>query len=117
MSTYSQYTIKSGDTLSKIAAQSKTSVATLVKINGINNPNLIRAGSSILIPVPDEELQEVIVTASPGGGLRPDQYRTSGGMEEIIVTAIRDGKWFEPPKVYYLLGGLAAILMLSGRKQ
>ena len=38
------YTVKSGDTLSRIAAKYGTTVAKLVEINGIKNPNLIRVG-------------------------------------------------------------------------
>ena len=41
------YTVKSGDTLSKIAAAHGTTVAKLVEINGIKNPNLIHVGQVI----------------------------------------------------------------------
>jgi murein DD-endopeptidase MepM/ murein hydrolase activator NlpD len=41
------YTIKSGDTLGKIAKVNKTTVAALQKLNGINNPNLIKVGQKI----------------------------------------------------------------------
>ena len=38
------YTVKSGDTLSKIATQHKTTVAALVKLNGIKDANKINVG-------------------------------------------------------------------------
>ncbi|QBO35708.1 LysM peptidoglycan-binding domain-containing protein [Periweissella cryptocerci] len=38
------YRVKRGDTLSAIAAKYKTSVANLVKLNGIKNPNAIQVG-------------------------------------------------------------------------
>ena len=41
------YTVKSGDTLSRIAAAHGTTVAKLVEINGIKNPNLIHVGQVI----------------------------------------------------------------------
>ncbi len=41
------HTVKSGDTLSAIAAKYKTTVNDLVKINGIKDPNLIRVGQKI----------------------------------------------------------------------
>lgn len=41
------YTVKAGDTLSGIAAAKGTSVATLQKLNGIKNPNLIRVGQKL----------------------------------------------------------------------
>ena len=41
------YTVKSGDTLGKIAKANKTTVAALQKLNGIKNANLIRVGQKI----------------------------------------------------------------------
>lgn len=41
------YTVKSGDTLSEIAARFGTSVSTICNINGIGNPNLIYPGQVI----------------------------------------------------------------------
>ncbi len=43
------YKIVSGDTLSKIAANNGTDVATLQRLNGISNPNLIYAGTTIYL--------------------------------------------------------------------
>ena len=44
------YTVKRGDSLSKIAQTHKTTVAELVKINGIKNPNIISIGQKITLP-------------------------------------------------------------------
>lgn len=38
------YTVKSGDTLSKIAAEKQTTIDKLVKLNNIKNPNVIHIG-------------------------------------------------------------------------
>ena len=46
----SYYTVKSGDTLSEIAAKYNTTVAELVRLNNIKNPNLIYAGEKIVLP-------------------------------------------------------------------
>ena len=43
------YTVKAGDTLTKIAKAKKTTVDKLVKLNGIKNPNLIYAGQKIRV--------------------------------------------------------------------
>jgi Lyzozyme M1 (1,4-beta-N-acetylmuramidase) len=43
----SMYTIRSGDTLSAIAAKHGTTVSKLAALNGIKNPNLIRVGQVI----------------------------------------------------------------------
>ena len=44
------YTVKSGDTLSKIAADWGVTVAELAEYNGIPNPNIINVGQIIKIP-------------------------------------------------------------------
>ena len=49
VSTKQYYTVKSGDTLSGIAAKYKTSVNRLVSLNGIKNPNLIRVGQKLRV--------------------------------------------------------------------
>lgn len=46
----STYKIKSGDTLSALAARYHTSVGTLAKLNNIKNPDLIYAGASLKLP-------------------------------------------------------------------
>ena len=43
------YTVVSGDTLSGIAARYGTTVANLVALNGISNPNLIRVGQVLKV--------------------------------------------------------------------
>jgi len=45
------YQIRRGDTLSMIAQQRGTTVAALVALNDIDNPNWIYAGMVIEIPV------------------------------------------------------------------
>lgn len=46
----STYTVQVGDTLSRIALRFNTTVATLVQLNGITNPNIIRVGQVLNIP-------------------------------------------------------------------
>lgn len=43
------YTVKSGDTLSKIAALHQMSLSQLVSLNGITNPNLIQVGKELKV--------------------------------------------------------------------
>lgn len=44
------YTIQSGDRLGDIASRYSTSVTTLVSLNGLSNPNLIRSGQALKVP-------------------------------------------------------------------
>lgn len=44
------YTVRSGDTLSDLAARFNTDVATLARLNGIANPNLIYVGEHLRVP-------------------------------------------------------------------
>lgn len=46
------YTIKQGDNLSTIAQNNNTDVATLSKLNNIQNPNLIQSGGILKLPSP-----------------------------------------------------------------
>lgn len=52
-SSENSYTIKTGDTLSAIASKYDTTVAVLVEINNISNPDLIYAGETILLSSDD----------------------------------------------------------------
>lgn len=44
------YTIKRGDTLTKIAKKFDTTISAIVSLNNIKNPNLIYAGKTIRVP-------------------------------------------------------------------
>ena len=46
----STYTVKSGDTLSGLAARYHTTVSVLAQTNHISNPNLIRVGQRLTVP-------------------------------------------------------------------
>ena len=48
--TLGSYTVKSGDTLSGIAARYNTTTATLAQLNNIVNPNLIFPGQTLKVP-------------------------------------------------------------------
>ncbi len=45
-----EVTVKPGETLSEIAARYKVSVSTLMKVNGISDPDLVEAGRSLTLP-------------------------------------------------------------------
>lgn len=62
------YTIRSGDTLSAIAARYRTSVSKLASANGIKNPNLIVAGRKLVIPGTSTPAKAPSGTSSFQGG-------------------------------------------------
>ena len=47
------YTIEQGDTLYSISRQFGISVDTLIEVNNISNPDVIRAGDTLVIPPPE----------------------------------------------------------------
>lgn len=49
--TYIRYTLAAGDSISALAEKYHTTVDVLLKINNIRNPDRIRTGDKILIPV------------------------------------------------------------------
>ena len=70
------YKVKKGDTLSYIASEYNTTVYDLLKLNKIENPNLIFIGEKIIVPINrnynDEKLQEpkhIIYTVKKGDTL------------------------------------------------
>jgi LysM repeat protein len=82
--TTGSYTVKSGDTLTRLAAQYGTTVAELARINSISNPNLIRTGQKLIVPaaaqppvqttpVPTTATTETTQTAAPAGIPQPFQ--------------------------------------------
>lgn len=89
---YKTITIVRGDTLSKLARIYGTTVQELVKINNIQNPNLIYAGESLIIPVTtsgsggDNPLEQIVYIVKKGDTLSKiaQNYRTT--VREIAKT-------------------------------
>ena len=61
--------IKRGDTLSELAIEYGTTVDRLVELNNIANPNLIFAGSTLLVPINDGKKHSVTYTVKKGDTL------------------------------------------------
>ncbi len=73
------YTIRSGDTLSAIAARFHTSVGALARANGISNPNLIYAGRTLQIPGWDGKDSFQTKPSGGGGGGGGSTYTVKSG--------------------------------------
>lgn len=59
------YSVRSGDTLSAIAARNGTTVAELVRENGIADANRIRVGQTLRLPAPEPVFAPEPVSAAP----------------------------------------------------
>lgn len=71
---YQEYTIQSGDTLSKIAERFHTTVEALSKLNGITDPDTIWAGNVIKVPLTASVLPMPI----------PETQESSGVIQYIV---------------------------------
>ena len=77
-----QYTVKSGDTLSQIAAANNTTVAELAKLNNIANPNMIMAGQTLTMPKAGGGLGSFLGNIFGGGATTPGTNQ--GGLGSLL---------------------------------
>ncbi|HEX8535822.1 MAG TPA: LysM domain-containing protein [Cystobacter sp.] len=76
MAGVSNYKVRSGDTLSAIAARYNTTVAELAKSNGIKNPDKIAAGQTLKVP---DNFESKPRASLPKDGDGAPQVRPQGG--------------------------------------
>ena len=87
------YTVKSGDTLSKIASKYGTTYQKLASYNGIANPNIISVGQKIKIPGSKKRTYTVkagdslwaIAAAQLGDGARYNEIKTLNGLTSNTI--------------------------------
>ncbi|MEP7293829.1 MAG: LysM peptidoglycan-binding domain-containing protein, partial [Chloroflexota bacterium] len=65
------YTVRSGDTLLRIAAQFHVTVTAIAQRNGIQNVNLIFIGQQLIIPVPGSTPPTPTQTSTTAPGVTP----------------------------------------------
>jgi LysM repeat protein len=70
------YVVQPGDTMFRIATRYNTTVAALAQLNGIVNPNVIRVGQRLVVPVPGGSEPPTAVPPAP----------TLAGPTPILVT-------------------------------
>jgi LysM repeat protein len=87
------YTVKSGDTLSEIAAAHKTTVQALVDLNGIKDPDKIGAGRKLILPAGSTAARPVVslarlrqaAKADPPKAGSPVSYPAAEVVERALV--------------------------------
>lgn len=84
-----EYIVREGDTLGQIADKYKVSVETLMRANGLKDPNAISVGMAIYIPITPEPLPQspAQVTPSPIGAtptLLPGAQPPSAVINSVI---------------------------------
>jgi LysM repeat protein len=94
------YRVRSGDTLGGIAARSGTSVAAIVALNGLANPNRIAAGRVLRLPAGGGAAAAPTGMASitPGGpevGALINQYAARHGVDPSLARAVawQESRW------------------------
>lgn len=113
------YTVKAGDTLAKIARQFGVTVDSIVRANGLPDPNQIRTGVVLGIPKDVSTLEEF----TPSVSRLPVTLDAATGepVPEVVITGTRPvlmqtpsllDEWLRPPKVYLGLAVLIATVIL-----
>ncbi|MEU0671063.1 LysM peptidoglycan-binding domain-containing protein [Streptomyces lavendulocolor] len=77
------YTVKTGDTLTSIAATFGTTVAQLVHWNGIPDPDVIKIGQRLVVAKADAP-QETFYTVRPGDTLTAIAARYGTTVERLV---------------------------------
>lgn len=99
------YTIKSGDTLTSIAARFGTTVEQLVKWNRIPNPDFIQAGHRLIVAKADSP-QETYYTVKSGDTLTSIAARFGTTVEKLV-------KWNRIPNPDFIKVGQRLVVARS----
>jgi len=78
-----EYVVKAGDSLARIAARHEVTVEEIISLNGITNPNMIYVGQKIIIPS-KEVYQTKIHTVASGESLWKISQLHGVSMDSII---------------------------------
>nr|DAG17415.1 MAG TPA: LysM domain [Caudoviricetes sp.] len=97
------YTIKKGDTLSKIAKANNTTVDAIAKANNIKNVNRIRTGSSLTLPG-----AATTTTGASGTSAAAGAANAAGATPAATVSASGTSRWKSKPYAEDLYNRLLA---------
>lgn len=113
------YTVKSGDTLATIARRFNTTVANLVALNNIANPNIIRVGQVLRINGTPITSSTVITDVSTNGTIQTQQQTipNSTGNNNSNNKLLDELKAFFGVSTSVLaVGGAVIVLILLSKK-
>ena len=79
------YTIKRGDTLSKIAMQNGTTVAELAKLNNIKNVDLIPIGKKLTLPTENKPTNTLDAIQQLNEKQETSKQQTAPTLEEVLA--------------------------------
>lgn len=96
-----KYTVKRGDTLSRIAAQYGATVENIAKANNIQNPNLIYVGQTLVIPTVNEKTSNIeTYIVKSGNTLSGIAVRFGTTVEQLVrLNNIRNANLIYPGEV------------------
>jgi LysM repeat protein len=84
------YTVQAGDTLGKIAARSGTTVAALLQLNGLSNPDVLAIGQKLKVPGGSGGAPASVGTPKPATGGQGRTYVVQKG-DTLLSIARRYG--------------------------
>lgn len=87
-----RYTIKSGDSLSSIAAHYKTTTKVLREINGLTT-NSIRAGKPLFVPLASKGAEQYVLSAAERLKSKQNRASLSNRIKQIHITQAGDSFW------------------------
>ena len=120
------YTVISGDTLSKIAAKTGVSVADLVSLNGIANPNLIRVGQVLRLdperpPTPEPEPEPptqppTVPVLHPNAPELPGRSRRRARPDPAALVLAKTSRSAKPVRTAVAARHLGGVRSVSGAR-
>ena len=84
------YIVQSGDTLGKIAVRYGTTVAELLRLNGLTNPDVIAVGQKLIMPAGSGAAPASVATPKPATGSQSRTYVVAKG-DTLLSIARRYG--------------------------
>ncbi len=80
--TFSNYQVQTGDTLGSIAAELNIASAELVRVNGLSDPNVILAGTTLVVPAAESITSESATEEGQSPLKRVEETPSAGSLQQ-----------------------------------